>query len=437
MGWFTSDKELREREAQVQAKYNEIKAMLQSQQNEITVKFQDLGNLGTSIMMRSDLEAVYQEQLKNLEAQKASLAAAVVTYQEAANRFMEQEQDLAAREKVVIAQECDAKAAFATALDDQMAPLRQLKAELDAKGQRIISMQEEFNKNFALQDQKLLEDFRRLGGSLKEKFDALQTEMLQEKEAIAQREDELNKREMALSLREAEVRQGLTEERSKMLLEFNEAKGRLAQQEEALKKKADELVQRRMELERQESDLANRVEAVQIREASADAGFAKEKENMLSQMQETRNATAQNMLDLQKSANEQCDKFLQEWQVVLADMRTKMLEGLTADVQERRAAMSAESQAIQQEKSELLQRAQDLQKRENEIQVAQTAAAQKEQFLLEKERIMEEHFRKIAEERIAANQLELQAAQQSKAELNQKYAALQMELAKYKAGTNV
>ncbi|MCQ2396191.1 MAG: hypothetical protein MJ106_00650, partial [Lentisphaeria bacterium] len=375
MGWFTSDKELREREAQVQAKYNEIKAMLQSQQNEITIKFQDLGNLGTSIMMRSDLEAAYQEQLKNLETQRSSLAAAVQTYQEAASRFMEQEQDLAAREKVIVAQECDAKAAFATALDDQMAPLRQLKSELDAKGQRIISMQEEFNKNFALQDQKLLEDFRRLGASLKEKFDSLQSDMLKEKEAIAQREDGLNKREMELSLREAEVRQGLTEERSKMLLEFNEAKGRLAQQEEALKKMADELSQRRMDLERQESDLANRIEAVQIREASADAGFAKEKESMLSQLQETRDATAKNMVELQKAANEQCDKFLQEWQGVLAEARTKMLEGLTADVQERRASMSAESQALVQQKNELLQREQELLKRENEIQVAQTTIA--------------------------------------------------------------
>ncbi|GEM_PF-5773632 len=432
MGWFTSDKELREREAKVEQKYTEIKSLLQSQQNEITVKFQDLGNLGATIMTRSDLEAVYQEQLKNLEAQKASLAAAVESYREAAARFMAREEDLTNREKAIVAEECDAKAAFAASLDEQMAPLRQLKAELDAKGQRILAMQEEFNQNFALQDQKLLADFQRMGANLKEKFDGMQAELLQEKQAIAEREDTLNKREMALSVREAEVRQGLTGERSQMLVEFNDAKVRLTQQEERLKQLADELAQKRIDLQRQEAEVASRMEAVQAREAVAEAGFAKEKENMLAQMQETRNDTAKNMVELQRQANAQCDKFLQEWQSVLADARSKMLEGLTADVQERRAAMSAETQSLLQQKNELIEREQALVRRENEAQAAQTAALQKEQFLLEKEKIMEDHFRKIAEERINAVQGELIAVQQSKAELGQKVAALQMELAKYK-----
>ena len=116
MGWFSSDKELRQREAAVEAKYTEIKTLLQSQQNELTVRFQDLGNLGASIMTRSDLENLYQEQLKNLELQKASLAQSVASYQEAAERFLEKERELSEREKQVVALECDAKASFAGAL---------------------------------------------------------------------------------------------------------------------------------------------------------------------------------------------------------------------------------------------------------------------------------------------------------------------------------
>ncbi len=46
---------------------------------------------------------------------------------------------------------------------------------------------------------------------------------------------------------------------------------------------------------------------------------------------------------------------------------------------------------------------------------------------------MGEHFKKIAEERIAASQSEMQSLLQSKTELSQKYAALQMELAQFKS----
>ena len=42
-------------------------------------------------------------------------------------------------------------------------------------------------------------------------------------------------------------------------------------------------------------------------------------------------------------------------------------------------------------------------------------------------------FKKIAEERIAASQSEMQSLLQSKTELSQKYAALQMELAQFKS----
>ena len=426
MGWFTSDKELREREAQVQAKYAEIKNLLQNQQNEITVKFQDLGNLGASIMTRTDLESVYQEQLKILDTQKANLAAAISTYKEAAERFTQREQELTEREKAIVAQECDAKAAFATTLDDQMQPLRQLKSELDAKGQRILAMQEEFNKNFALQDQKLLADFQRLNASLKEQFESLQNDMLQEKAKLAEREDALNKREMALSVREAEVRQGLTSERSQMLAEFNDAKARLAQQDEALKKMAEELSQKRIDLEHRESDLANRMEAVQARETIAETGFAKQKEEMLAQLQEARDSSAKNLVELQKQASVQCDQFLKDWQGVLSDARNRMLEGLTTDVQERRAAITAENEALQQ-------REQEIAKKENDLQLAQATVRQKEQYLAEKERMLEEHFRKIAEERITAAQAEIQAAHQANAELSQKFAATQLELAKYRS----
>ena len=435
MGWFSSDKEVRQREAAVEAKYTEIKTLLQSQQNELTVRFQDLGNLGASIMTRSDLENLYQEQLKNLELQKASLAQSVASYQEAAERFLEKERELSEREKQVVALECDAKASFAGALEAQMQPLRNLKGELDAKAQRILAMQEEFNRNFALQDQKLLADFQRLGAALKEKFDGLQAEMLKEKEALAQREDSLNKREMALSMREAEVRQGLTGERSQMLEEFNAAKARLAQQKESLKKMAEELSQRRLSLERQESDLASRLEAVQNREAIAEAGFAKEREAMLAQIQESRNESAKSLMELQRQANAQCDKFLQEWQSVLGEARGKMLEGLTGDVQEKRNALAAEGQALLEQKRELSRREQEILKKEGDLEVSQASLQQKERFLQEKERIMEEHFRQIADERIRASQAEIQSLQASKAELNQKYASLQMELAKLRAST--
>ncbi len=433
MGWFNSDKELRERELQVEQKYTEIKALLQSQQNELTARFQDLGNLGASIITQSDLEAMYQEQLKTLEQQKESLSRAVTVYQEAAQRFLDREQELSQREQSVVELECDAKASFAAALDEQMQPLRNLKSELDAKGQRILTMQEEFNQNFAVQDQKLLADFQRLSAALKEKFDGFQADLLKEKEAIATREDGLNKREMALSVREAEVRQGLTEERSGMLEEFNAAKSRLAQQEEGLKKLSEELSQKRISLERQEKDLASRLEAVQNREAIAEAGFAKEREAMLGQIQESREEATKAIVEMQRQANLQCDKFLQEWQSVLGEGRSKMLEGLTADVQEKRNALAEDYKALSEQKQALSRREQELLKKEGDLQVAQASLEQKERFLQEKEHIMEEHFRKIAEERIQATHRELEAVQQSKAELSQKYAALQMEMAKYRA----
>ncbi|MBP5300468.1 MAG: hypothetical protein J6Y80_03585, partial [Victivallales bacterium] len=127
-----SDDELARREQEVQRKYSDIKTLLQKQQNEIAAKFQDLGTLDASIMTRSSLETIYQQQLQALEEQKNSLAKAISSYQEATQEFTAKRQELAEREQAVIAKESEAQTAFASRLDEQMKPLLELKAELDA-----------------------------------------------------------------------------------------------------------------------------------------------------------------------------------------------------------------------------------------------------------------------------------------------------------------
>ena len=214
-----SDEELQRREKTLQKKYEEIRTMLQAQQSDIEKRFHELGNIDASIMARSDLEKIYQERVEELENRRSSLEESIASFREAATALAGREQELLAREQEIIRRECAAQGAFAAELESQMAPLNDYKKELDGKAALIIRMQDEFNKNFMTQNEKLLADFQRMKSDLQSSFDLLQRKALEERERLAARENELNDREAQLAQREADVRQGLAAERARMMIE--------------------------------------------------------------------------------------------------------------------------------------------------------------------------------------------------------------------------
>lgn len=423
-----SDEELSKREREIERKYADIKLLLQKQQNEIATKFQDLGALDAAIMTRSNLETIYQQQLQALEEQKKSLATAIESYQNATQGFVEKKQELTEREQAVIAKECEAQSAFASRLDEQMQPLNQLKAELDAKAQRITLMQDEFNKNFVAQDQRLLADFQKLQTGMKESFNALQQKALEQLEQLAKREAGLNDREAELARREAEVRQGLSGERAKIFEEVNVERQRLNALEQSLRQQDAMLLTRKTELDKQDAALADRIAAVQARESEAATQFAQQKQSMLSEMQQAREAQAASLVELQKQASAHCDQMLLDWSASLAQERAKMLAAFTAEIQPQRDELARQKEELVRRQAELDVASATLATREARVRQGEETNALREEFLAEKEKILAEKFQKIAEERIAAAQAEAQAAHASRDEVAGRLASVSMQL---------
>ncbi len=422
-----NDDELAKREKEVQRIYADIKLLLQKQQNEIATKFQDLGTLDAAIMTRSNLETIYQQQLQALEEQKKSLATSIESYQNATQGFVAKKQELAEREQAVIAKECEAQSAFASRLDEQMQPLNQLKTELDAKAQRITLMQDEFNKNFVAQDQKLLADFQKLQTGMKDSFNVLQQKILEQQEQLALRETALNDREAELSRREAEVRQGLAGERAKIFEEVNSERARLNALEQALRQHRV-LLTRKTELDKQDAALADRIAAVQARESEAATQFAQQKQAMLAEMQQAREAQAASLVELQKQASAHCDQMLVDWSASLAQQRSQMLAAFTAEIQPQRDELMRMKEELVRRQAELDEASAALSARESQVRQGEEANVQREQFLAEKERILTEKFQRIAEERIAAAQAEAQAAHASRDEVAARLASVSMQL---------
>lgn len=423
-----SDEELIQREKEVQRKYADIKALLQRQQNEIAAKFQDLGTMDASIMTRTNLETIYQQQLQALEEQKKSLESAIASYQVATQEFLDKKQDLVTREQAVIAQESEAQSAFASRLDEQMRPLNQLKEELDAKAQRITMMQDEFNKNFVAQDQKLLTDFQKLQEGMKESFQTLQQRALGELENLTKKESALNDREADLARREAEVRQGLSGERAKLFEAVNIERQRLNSLEQSLRQQDAVLQTRKEELDKQEMALTERIAAVQARESEAATQFARQKQSMLAEIQQTREEQAAGLVELQKQASAHCDQMLMEWSATLAQQRTQMLAAFTAEIQPQRDELARMKEELCRRQAELDNANAALAAREAKVRLGEEANEQRAEFLAEKERLLVEKFQKIAEERIAVAQAETQAAHASRDEVAARLASVSMQL---------
>ncbi len=422
-----SSKELAQREREVERKYSEIKELLQNQQGVIAERFQDLGNIDAAIMTKTNLEMIYQEQVAALDAQKQSLADAIASYHAASSQFADKTQELSVREQSIIARECEASASFAAKLDEQLKPLNDFKASLEEKEQRIIMMQEEFNKNFVLQDQKLLADFQRLRASLQASFDERQQKALAEREELEKKMNALNEREGVLQRREAEVREGLAGERAQMLASMQGERERLAGAEGQLAARRDCLDAREREIERKEADLAQRLAAVQSRENEAAADFARQKQSMLAEVQSARDAAAAAALQMQQQASEQCDRMLLEWGAQLDGERRRMMAGLSAETQRQREENEAAAAALRQQQSELQSRQRELEKRDGALQLREASLDSREELLAGREEILNGKFQRIAEERIAAAQAEAHAAVESRNELSRKLASLMME----------
>ena len=427
-----SDEELQRRESALQKKYEEIRTMLQGQQLDIEKRFHELGSMDASIMARSDLEKIYQEQVRDLEERRRMLDESIASFRGAATELAGREQELLLREQKVLQRECEAQSAFAAELESQMAPLNDYKKELDGKAALIIRMQEEFNKNYMAQNEKLLADFHRMKSDLQESFEQLQRKALEEREALSARENALNEREGQLAQREADVRQGLSAERARMMIEVEAENARLAESQQRLRQQEDVLQSRGRDLAAQEAALAERLTAIQNREAAAAGDFAVRKQEMVAEAQQEihalRTAAQEQIMEMQRQAASECERMLQVWNSTMSAERERMLQGLGGELQQQRLDNEAARMENSRLRQELQSRETELVRRENQLRIAEETLNSRELFLKEKEEIFSGRIRGIADERIAAAQAEAQAAHQSRDEVAARLASVSMEL---------
>ena len=253
---------------------------LSSQIRQISDYVSNLKATGTTILDEPALKGLFDSVRADFAAQQAKLSSAIKVFQEATNAYDEKRKVLLEKEEELIKRESMADQDFAAKRELQMAPLRRLQEELDAKQKYLIDLQNEYIANYQKREEELQNKYNELFKQLQDYFSKLQDELNTAREEIARRENNVSAREKNALERETEIKEGLAQEREKML----EA---IAQKDRHVDEKYDELndaksafKQAQDEFETQKRDLQDRTDKVYLREREADEGFATKRKEM-------------------------------------------------------------------------------------------------------------------------------------------------------------
>jgi len=418
--------------------FGEIGSQLSQTEKTFAAKLGSLHATGGTILDEPALKKLFDVAKDELSKQQLKLNDLIEKFQKSTQAYEQKRQELYDKEEEIIARESQADTDFAAKREIQMAPLKRLREELDSKELYLVSMQNDFNENFKQRELKMLEDFKALNKKLQAAFDVHQAKAVQAQQELSDKENQLNTRETEVSRREADVRKGLSHERAQLLAEIDVIKHTLDEQDANFILQVQRHQANITKYERELGELATREASIFKRETQADADFAKKKEAMLAEVEDIRSACLENIKETEKKASEHRAKLLQETIQTLESERSRNLKALNESLQRIRADFendqAKERQALKADQEQMatqikaaLAKSQELEKREANIKIKEKELKEEGDFLKEKERIVGEKFRKIADEQIKASVAEAQAVGQARDQIVAELVALRLK----------
>lgn len=428
----------------VEKALDSAKQALSSQIKQISDYVSNLKATGTTLLDEPTLQGLFDSVKADFATQQKKLTSAITSFQEATKAYDEKRKVLLEKEEELIKRESMADHDFAAKRELQMAPLRRLQEELDAKQKYLIDLQNEYTANYQKREEELQSKYNELFKQLQANFSKLQDELNADREEIARRENNVSAREKNALERETEIKEGLAQERERML----EA---IAQKDRYVDEKYDELNDAKSafkeaqdEFETQKRDLQDRTDKVYLREREADEGFATKRKEMQEDIEALREKCQNSIREEEKKAAELRNQLWEETMKAIETEKSRSVAALQETLEKERETFQTKiderQEQIDKAQQDLDNRIVRIKEKETELKEREELIKKKEEelksdksFLAEKMRIDEEKFRKIADERIKGILQEKQSVEQARDSLAEQLIQMRLKFEEQKS----
>lgn len=398
---------------------------LSSQISQISDYVSNLKATGTTILDEPTLKGLFDSVKADFATQQEKLSSAIKVFQDATRAYDQKRKVLLDKEEELIKRESMADHDFAAKRELQMAPLRRLQEELDAKQKYLIDLQNEYVANYQKREEELQNKYNELFKQLQDNFRKLQDELNTAREEIARRENNVSAREKNALERETEIKEGLAQEREKMLEAIAQKNRHVDEQYDELNDAKSAFEKAQDDFETQKSKLQDREEKVYLREREADEGFATKRKEMQEDIEALREKCQNSIREEEKQAAELRNQLWEDTMKAIEAEKSRSVAALQGTLKKEREIFQAKiderQEQIDKAQQDLDDRAARIKEKETELKERGEVIKKKEEelksdksFLAEKMRIDEEKFRKIAEERIKGILQEKQSVEQAR-----------------------
>ena len=309
----------------VHTKLDLIHKAFQSKLSEITNTVKDMKATGGTILDNKTLNEMFEKVQRQFADEQKQLKTVIDAFQKATEDYEQKRQALYDKEEEIIARESEADANFASKRHIQLAPLHKLKVELDVKQLDLIKIQNEYNDTFMLREKQLVEDYKKLNDQLQTNFSELQERLIKEREILAKRENALSLREQIANQREAEILEGLAQERSAMMSDIEVQQNNLYEFKDELRQEKIKITEKNDDLLTFQGELQKRQEEIYQREREADEGFVDKNAELVAQVEKIRQTCLINIGLEEKKASEHLEEIFQKTFSILTDERQNSL----------------------------------------------------------------------------------------------------------------
>ena len=143
---------------------------LSSQISQISDYVSNLKATGTTILDEPTLKGLFDSVKADFATQQEKLSSAIKVFQDATRAYDQKRKVLLDKEEELIKRESMADHDFAAKRELQMAPLRRLQEELDAKQKYLIDLQNEYVANYQKREEELQNKYNELFKQLQDNF---------------------------------------------------------------------------------------------------------------------------------------------------------------------------------------------------------------------------------------------------------------------------
>lgn len=417
---------------------------LSSQIRQISDYISNLKATGTTILDEPTLKGLFDSVKADFAAQQEKLSSAIKVFQDATKAYDEKRNVLLEKEEELIKRESMADQDFAAKRELQMAPLRRLQEELDAKQKYLIDLQNDYTANYQKREVELQNKYDELFKQLQANFSKLQAELNSARVEIARRENNVSAREKNAMERETEIKEGLAQEREKMLEGIAQIDRHVEEKYDELNEAKSFFKQAQDEFENQKRDLQDRIDKVYLREREADEGFATKRKEMQDDIEALREKCQASIREEEKQAAELRNHLWEDTMkaidaeksrsvAALQEILEKEREIFQAKIDERQGQIDKAQQDLDDRAVRINEKETELKKREEQIKMKEEEQKSEKSFLADKMRIDEERFRKIADERIKGVLQEKQSVEQARDSLAEQLIQMRLRFEEQKS----